>query len=397
VHGARGTGITFLMMEQSYVLGHEDVCQLVASSFIGPVPPLDMTYALHGLSGAAIVSADRDAYGITGIADEVTARFMSIDLNGALTNAIAIAIANTQPGDVVLIVLMVLAPPLGFGAWVPFEYYQTGFDATLTATSLGRHMVVPAGNGNLSLDDPAFLNRFDRSFRDSGAIIVGASQGAQLVRAPYCTWGSRVDAHSWGDGVASCGYGTLFFPNNDLLQSYTTAATGTSSATPHLAGIVAAVQGAAKRQLGTVLGNAQIAALLHTHGPSTPETIGPRPDLVAILQALGILDGLAVDQPDLAPGGTITVTMDGPANALVALFGSFAAGEADLGLNRRVLLDLAGLVPCGAFTLPAGTASWQLPVPADPALQGIDVFFQAVRLTAASPLHLTNSCQVTIL
>jgi serine protease len=397
VHGARGTGITFVMMEQSYVLGHEDVCQLVGSSFLGPVPPLNMTYALHGLSGAAIVSADRNGYGITGVADEVTARFMSIELNGTLPNAIAIAIANTQPGDVVLIVMMVIAAPLGPGAFVPFEFYEAGFDATLTATSLGRHMVVPAGNGNLSLDDPAFHNRFDRTFRDSGAIIVGASQGALLQRAPYCTWGSRVDAHSWGDGVASCGYGTLFFPNNDVLQSYTTAATGTSSATPHLAGIVAAVQGAAKRQLGHVLTNQQLVALLHAHGPTTPDEIGRRPDLVAILQALGVLDGLAVDEPDLQPGGTITVTMDGATNDLVGLFGSFAPGSTDLGFNRRVLLDLPGIVPCGAFVLGNGTATWQLAVPADPALHDADVFFQAVRLSATAPLHVTNSCQVSIL
>ena len=397
VHGARGAGVNLMMMEESYLLGHEDVCQLVASSFLGPVPPYDPLRALHGLSGAGIVCADRNGYGLTGIADEVVARFGSIDLNGGIVNALTATVAQTQPGDVILIVMMVLLPQVGAGGWVPFEYYQPGFDATLTATALGRHVVVPAGNGNFSLDDPVLLNRFDRAWRDSGAIIVGASSGAALQRAPYCTWGSRVDAHSWGDGVASCGYGTLFFPNNDPLQSYTTAATGTSSATPHLAGIVAAMQGAAKRQLGRVLDNAEVLALLHAHGPSTPDAIGRRPDLPAILRAIGAIDGLVVDAGDVGIGGTRTVTMEGPANALATLFGSLRQGQHPLGVNRPLLLDAAGTHAIGGFVLANGSASWQLVVPADPALHDTDVYFQAVRLHGAQPMHVTNSCHVTIL
>lgn len=396
IHGARGRGIRFVMMENTYLLGHEDVCQLVAANFFGPVPAIDWNSAQHGTSGASMVCADRNGYGLTGIADEVDARFLSLGLNGGFENALAMTLANTQPADVILCVIMTQVPSLGPNSWVPFEYFQSAFDATLTATALGRHVVVPCGNGDMSLDDPALLNRFDRNFRDSGAIIVGASQPGPLLRIAFSNWGSRIDAHSWGDGVASCGYPGAFYPNNDLLQAYTGSATGTSASTPQLAGLVAAIQGAAKKQLGQPLSNAQLLALLHAHGPATPDVIGRRPDLEAILMAMGAIDGLTVNEPDFDLLETITLTMAGPAGTLAALFASFVPGDVDLGFNRHVHLDLQGLVSVGAFALPAGSASWSLLVPNDPSLHGVDVYFQAVRLEAGNTLHVTNSCQATV-
>lgn len=397
VLGARGAGVRFVMMETSWIFGHEDVEQLLPSAVLGPVPVMDPATAHHGLSGAAIVSGTRNGYGLTGVADEVDARFMAVDLNGGIENTLASAITQTVPGDVFLVVMAIQVPYLGPGSWVPFEFVQSAFDATLTSTALGRHVVVPGGNGNRSLDDPALLNRFDRSFRDSGAVIVASSEAGLFQRASYSNWGSRMDAHSWGAQVISCGYGTLFFPNNDLQQAYTAAATGTSSSTPHLAGIVCMLQGAAKRQTGQVLTNQQVLALLHAHGSTTPDVIGRRPDVVQMLQALGFYDGLRVDAPDLDLLQTMNVTMTGPAGSIAALFASFATGDFDLGFNRHVHLDLLGLVSLGAFVLPTGTATWSLQVPNNTALHGADLFFQAVRLTAANPLHVTNSCQVTIL
>jgi microbial collagenase len=396
IYGARGQGVRFVMIEESFVLDHEDVCQLTASHFLGPVPPLDMNHAQHGTSGASMVCATRNEYGFTGIADEVDARFIGLGPAGGFENALAFAVTQTQPADVILVVLIVQVPLLGPGSWVPLEFFQAAFDATLTTTALGRLVVVPGGNGDLSLDDPALLNRFDRNFRDSGAIIVGASAPGPLVRAPFSNWGSRIDAHSWGDGVASCGYPGAFFPNNDLLQAYTAGASGTSASTPQVAGVVAAIEGVARAQLGAPLTNQQVLALLHAYGPDTPDVIGRRPDLEAIFAALGVLDGLAVDEPDFDLLETIGVTMDGAPGSIAALFASFAAGDVDLGLDRHVLIDLTGMVSIGAFVLPAGTATYSLPIPNSATLHGVSLYFQAVRLTGSSPLHVTNSCQATI-
>lgn len=396
--GARGQGIGLRMLETDWLFGHEDLCQLVAANVLGAAPPGARPAGDHGASGSSIVFADRNAYGVTGIADEVSARFVALELNGGYVNSMTLVLANSQPGDVALIVVMVLVPALGPGAWLPFEFFQSSFDATLTATANGMHVVVPAGNGDRSLDDPALLGRFDRNFRDSGAIIVGASAAGLMQKADFSNWGTRIDAHGWGDQVIACGYGSLFYPNNDPLQAYTAAGTGTSSATPHIAAIVASLQGAALRQTGQLLSNQAVLDLLHTQGAPTPDVIGLRPDLAGMLTQIGAIDGLRMTAPDAPIGGLIEATMDGQPGSVAALFGSFATSNLPLGFNRNVHLDLLQMASLGAFVLGAsGTAQYQLPVPNNVTLQGADIYFQAVRLTGTQPLFVTNSCQATIL
>jgi len=397
VLGARGQGVNFRMMEDGWIFGHEDVCKIVPGAVIGPIPSTTTSFAKHGTSGSSIVFADRNTYGVTGIADEVSPTFFATSLNGGIANSMSLILSNSQPNDIVMIVLIVLVPSLGPGTWLPFEFYQSSFDATLTATALGLHVIVPAGNGDRSLDDPALLGRFDRNFRDSGAVMVGASDGGNLVKATFSNWGSRIDAHSWGENVISCGYGTMFFPNNDPLQSYTASGTGTSSSTPHIAGVVASIQGAAKLQTGQFLSNTEVLDVLHQIGATTPDVIGLRPDLPAILAHIGAIDGLTMVAPDVALGGTISAVMEGPPGSVSAMFGSFATGNLPLGFNRNVHLDLATMSALGAFVLATGTAQYDLPVPNNVALQGTDIYFQAVRLTGTQPLHVTNSCQATIL
>ncbi|MEO6593503.1 MAG: S8 family serine peptidase [Planctomycetota bacterium] len=397
IYGGRGRGTGVRMVESTWVLDHEDVSQLVASNFVGSVPA-PTPYANHGLSGSSIMFADRNAYGLTGMADEVQARFVSIELNGGIGNAMMMAIASSQPGDIIVVIVMVLVPALGPGAWLPFEFIQSGFDATLTATANSRIVVVPSGNGSRNLDDPSLLNRFDRNFRDSGAIMVGSSDAGNYFRAGYSNYGSRVDAHSWGDDVVAAGYGTLWLPpNGDPRRSYTADATGTSASTPHIVGVVASMQGAAKKQLNRVLGNAEILDMLHSWGMATPDTIGRRPDLQRIFEVLGIHDGLAVDVPDLFPNNTMTIEMTGPTGSAQALFASFDTADLDLGFNRHVHLGFATMQSLGAFVMSSGgSATKSVPVPDDPSLHGVQVYFQAARVVAAG-LELTNSCQVTIL
>ncbi|MCB9878389.1 MAG: hypothetical protein H6835_12390 [Planctomycetes bacterium] len=397
VLGARGQGVTFFMIEDTWLVGHEDVSQLVVANFLGPAATATVGEALHGLSGAAIVCADRNAYGITGVSDRVSARFVSQLTAGGLGNAYAQVLQNSQPGDVVLMVMMVIVPGLGPGTFIPIEFYQSVFDVVLTTTASGVHVCAPAGNGDRNLDDPLLLGRFDRNFRDSGACIVAATDAGLLVRASYSNWGSRVDANGWGNNVVSCGYGSLFYPNSDPLQAYTASATGTSSATPHIAGLMAAIQGAARRQLGVTLSNAAVLDLLHQHGALTPDDIGRRPDLVAIFDALGVHDGLSAVEPDVPLGDTIAMTLDGAAGGIAALFGAFGEADVPVGLNRNLHLDPLGAVVLGAYLLGTPGPHYSLTVPNDASLHGAEIFFQAVRLYGSNPLQLSNSCQVTIL
>ena len=59
--------------------------------------------------------------------------------------------------------------------YVPVEYRQAQFEAISQMISSRDIIVVEAaGNGQQDLDHPIYAGRFNRSMRDSGAIMVGA-------------------------------------------------------------------------------------------------------------------------------------------------------------------------------------------------------------------------------
>ena len=90
-------------------------------------------------------------------------------------------------------------------------------------------VVEAAGNGSQNLDDAVYGQLFNREYRDSGAIMCGATT---IGGTPY-DWsnnGSRVDLNGWGGSVGTCGYGDLQDDNEDVF--YTRYFSGTSSASP---------------------------------------------------------------------------------------------------------------------------------------------------------------------
>lgn len=396
VYGARGQGLAIRMVEWSWNFGHEDIHQDVASNCIGPVAPPDGNEN-HGVAGASIVCADRNGYGMTGIVDEAGIRFIAQSTNGGIFNAMLVAGANSQPGDVVMFVLMFMLGQLGVNDWVPYEILQPMFDATLTLTSNGRYFVGAAGNGANNLDDPRFLRRFDLTYRDSGGYLIGASDGALMTRAAFSNYGSRIDAHSHGDNVMACGYGTLFYPNNDINQSYTLAYTGTSSATALMTGVVGSIVAGVHTEVGRFPDVHELRQWLRTHGPLSPDGIGRRPDVRAVLAAAGALDGLELARPDVPLGGSAQLLLSGPAGAGAFVFANFAPGSTDLGLNRKVLLGLSGILSMGFVPMPTGSAAIPVAIPNDPGLRGLSLYFQAGLLVPAAPIHVTNAGQLTVL
>jgi hypothetical protein len=398
VFGARGRGTSLRMVENDWYLDHEDVRQLVLANFLGAWPgALSAQQAGHGTAGTSILCADRNRYGMTGIVDEAQVRFVPQITNGGVANALLVAAADSQPGDVVMLVFMFLLGQQSITDWVPIEFLQSIYDASLTITANGRLLVNSAANGGSSLDDPRFLRRFDRSFRDSGAIMVGASAGSQLQRAVFSNYGSRVDTNGHGLNVVACGIGTMFYPNGDNRQSYTADYQGTSSATPAVAGVVLALQGAARAQLGRSLSRTEILSLLQTHGTASPDAIGRRPDLPAMLATLGALDGLLASAPDVPLGNSVTLELRGSPGSAGFLFFSFAPGNTPFGLNRPLLLDFATVQTLGLVLLPIGVGQWPLAVPNVAVLGGVNLYFQAGLIQGSAPLHVTNSAQVTVL
>src|SRR5262249_7254886 len=128
-------------------------------------------------------------------------------------NAILLAVANGEPGDVILIeqqtgVCGLPGPCNGPGGNCgPLEWVSSVFAAIQTAVANGFVVVEAAGNGAVNLDQPACGDIFNRNVRDSGAIIVGAGfppgSGLDRQREPFSTYGSRVNLQGWGSDVAT--------------------------------------------------------------------------------------------------------------------------------------------------------------------------------------------------
>lgn len=389
--GARGGEISLYHIETDWHWDHEDL-GLSAANFLGPPTPTTRPGADHGTGVAGVLHAQRNGYGMTGMVDAIDLRLVgALEFDG-IANSLAEAAARGAPGDVVTLIGGYNLQMTKRSDIVPFEFLPVNFDATLVATTQGLIVVTSAGNGDNDLDDPRFARRFDLSFRDSGAIMVGATDGALLVRAPFSNYGSRIDANAWGYDVATTGYGGLFQVTGDPRQAYTGRYAGTSSATALMSAVVARISSVYQRQLGRAVTAAEVRALLRRHGTPITGGIGLRPDLAAILGALGLPDGLALDASEVALGGTLTATLGGEPGATYALALSFATANVDLGWNRALHLDPISAVAIGGFALPAGTATWTATIPNDPGLQDLDLYLQGIVLPPFSGApHVTNS------
>lgn len=394
IYGARGETVRFYHVEDDWFAQHEDLESVTNASFLGGVTSQNTPGANHGTGVIGCVVASRNGYGMTGLADLATARLVNWSLNGGVPDAITAAIAEASPGDVITLVagynLRLVKPD----DYVPIEYFQAPFDVILTGTALGVVVIEAALNGDNDLDDPRFSHRFDLGFRDSGAILVGATDGPALVRASFSNYGSRIDCNGWGGQVATIGYGDLWIPNQDVLQAYSQGYAGTSAATALTTGLLVSLQGVAERQLGRRLSPLEIRGLLRNHGTAVPGEIGRRPDLVAILGALGLPDALSVTPFDVALGGSLTFDMSGAPGGGFALSMALHPADLDVGLGRHLHLDPAWFVPITSFALPTGTATWTITVPNDPSLRDLDLFFQGVVVDTHGVARLSSSHDV---
>ncbi len=286
--GADGATVQVVDVEGAWLWTHEDL----------PDPILELGGQIESLGwrnhGTAVLGEVRggdNGYGVRGIAPGCEVGCSSIAEQWT-ADAIYNAAVALNPGDVIIIELHAPGPNAtgeGQVGYVCMEYWQDNFDAIQIATALGVIVCEAAGNGGEDFDDPVYLGVFDRSQRDSGAIICGASVGSDLDPASFTNYGSRVDLHGWGYEVATTGYGYLYGIDEGLDEEfwYTSGFNGTSSATPIVAGSVTAVQGMAKARWGFPLDSKLMRDLLVATGTpqEEPEThIGPRPDILAAWQ-----------------------------------------------------------------------------------------------------------------
>jgi hypothetical protein len=308
--GGRGDGVFLVDIEYDWRDTHEDLeAALGRQECYTPNSPGQIE---HGTAVIGQIVGGDNGYGVTGIASQVELGLVTHLPDGmsySVARAIDCATGLMGPGDVMLVEAQTVGP---HGYFVPPEWDQAEYDAIAVATAAGIVVVETAGNGNENLDHEDFGGAFDRTVRDSGAIIVGA--GADLwyetqpdrSRLDFSTYGSRVDLQGWGDDVVTTGYGDAFDGDGDPNQYYTALFNGTSSAAPMIAGAAAILQGVQMACGGEPLEPATVRDLLVATGSPQidgpyPGNIGPRPDLRAALIHVDVdddTDGWAECQGD---------------------------------------------------------------------------------------------------
>ncbi len=291
--GAWGKNLNVGDVEYSWQIDHEDLEFTSAQIFTGAETALDpFNDSNHGTAVMGEISARNNGYGVTGIAPD--AKVMLFPANTSQSGysparAIGVATGKMRRGDVMVIEQQYWAcgASTSSSTYGPVEELQDVFDAIKTATAKGIIVVEAAGNGNINLDGASCNSKYDRTVRDSGAIIVGAGSttGAKLS---FSSFGSRVDVHGWGENVVTTGYGDRFFPGSDARQKYTSTFSGTSSATPIVSGAALQVNGVIKACGFKPLTSKQMRSVLAATG--TPQTdplngkIGPLPNIPAAIR-----------------------------------------------------------------------------------------------------------------
>lgn len=290
-----GQGVWFADVEGGWNGKHEDLPgDRIAHVFGRPV--IDPSWRAHGTAVLGEVVGRDNEKGVTGIAPGVERVFTSSIGGETVADALEAAAAALRPGDVMLIELQGTGPR---GRFVPVEYWDDNFQAIKAATDRGVIVVEAAGNGNEDLDLKLFKGKFDRNVRDSGAIMVGAGGPPRpgyrdREKLDFSNYGARVDVQGWGRMVATLDYGDLQSCKGSERhytdRHYTNLFSGTSSASPIVAGAAVLIQSYLKLHDRAPLAPRELRELLRATGTAqagnTRQNIGPRPDLARALRLI---------------------------------------------------------------------------------------------------------------
>ncbi|MFQ6007855.1 MAG: S8 family serine peptidase, partial [Candidatus Zixiibacteriota bacterium] len=297
--GGDGTGVKIIDIEGNWQITHEDLDKALGGIIAGE-PINTASWRNHGTAVIGELIAGDNGYGVTGICPGADIGMVSI---GGWTTAEALyaAIDTLQQGDIILIELHAPGPHYDFQprpdqlGYVCMEYWQANYDAIQYAWAKGIIVVEAAGNGAENFDDTTIYGLlFDTTYRNSHAIIVGAgyppTSPNDLQKHGFSNYGARVNLQGYGSEVYTTGYGDLFDGGGDEDQYYTSGFSGTSSASPIVAGAAACLQGYYKATYNVTLTSDNIRVVLVATGtPQQGDTslhIGPRPDLQSAIAAL---------------------------------------------------------------------------------------------------------------
>ncbi|KAK6854963.1 hypothetical protein PG995_008495 [Apiospora arundinis] len=297
--GGDGAGTTIIDVERGWKLTHEDL-EAANITLLGSGYNENDRYGANFKHGTAVLGemlmVDNKLGGV-GIVPSARGHVVGTmhNVDGAPRELQAVAILEAasflQRGDGMTVEMQV--PDANYDLW-PVEINDAEFDAIRTATAAGILVFEPAANGAMDMDLPvvregdasgsggrALLNRKSPDFRDSGAIMVGASTSTlprtRLVQSNY---GSRVDVHAWGQNILTS---TVDDSQQDIYANFS----GTSGATPIVAGAALSIQGMLAAKGKAKLRPKEMRKLIAKGGSSTADPskdrIGVQPDLRALI------------------------------------------------------------------------------------------------------------------
>lgn len=329
--GLIGTGVRLAEVSIAYNFQHEDIGGNLISH---PATGLDRYvgnslwdgWVDHGTATLSQNLAPDNGFGVTGMTRGADGQFyragvwtgtdIDFQIEEAFCNALGDSIVAGD-GQVVYLEFQLGTP----GSWLaPLEVLSTIWMITVVGTDAGVVVLAPAGNGATNLDTSSVsLIQSWRARSDSGAIIVGAgSADTSHNRLSFSTFGSRVNLQGWGESVVAAGYGELAQVGGDINRAYTGIFSGTSSATPMVAGAAVLAQESALSLGIPALDSRQMRSFLAatgiSQGTSITGNVGPFVDVRRAVTEVADAD-VAITSAQSGAIVTTTVTNHGPREA----------------------------------------------------------------------------------
>jgi len=267
--GGRGQKVKVVDVEGGWDFEHEDLIERKGKLIHGSQAP-STAWKNHGTAVLGEIAGEYNNFGVTGLASKSKIFGASIynqqGRQESAAKAITAAADFLKAGDIILIELHRPGPRRKF---IAMEWWPDVYASIKYATTKGVIVIEAAGNGAENLSDP-FYNRpapgfprdwknpFDRKLADCGSIMIGAGapppgtnnvtiHGPDRSRLGFSNYGASLDAQGYGREVVTTGYGDLQ-RSNDRNKLYTAKFSGTSSASPIVVGVVASLQGYAKKK-----------------------------------------------------------------------------------------------------------------------------------------------------
>ena len=357
-----GAGVAIHEVEYGWRSSHEDLVDVdlhpepgqtvAAEAFAMDLAPE------HGTATVGMLVAPANGYGIDGLVPAATLHtYPEWTEEGGLrrAEAIASAISQADPGDVVVLQMQAQHP--NTGQLVPAEIDPDVWMLTRMATDAGVLVVAAGGNGAFDLDGPDAADYRERG--DSGAILVGAGAPEDRTPLPFSTFGGRIDLHGWGASVFTLGYGDFARLGDDDDQAYTDTFQGTSSALPMVVGAAAMLLEAFLSAEGMPPDPADVRRLLVATGRPQAEGVhvGPLPD---VAEAAAAVVGREAEAP--------IVTIVSPASDLETVI--------DLGEALAVTIEVAVDDPSPIYRVELEVDGATLPIYDDAAPYAFDLSFE---------------------